>query len=236
MGKLLIVKTGKAFETVCERCGDFEDMIMKQSGISDQDVITVPVYRNIMPGNLNKFSAVIITGSTSMVTDYSAWSVNTMLWLKSIIEKNIPILGICFGHQLLGETFRGKVEYRSSGKEFGNVSIRLTQDGKKDPLLNVLPENFTGFVSHDQSITRLPPNAVILAENEAEPFHAVSFGEKIWGVQFHPEIFADAARVYVEKERKNLIEREMDVDAVYDAITENDYGGILLRRFIELAL
>jgi GMP synthase (glutamine-hydrolysing) len=61
---------------------------------------------------------------------------------------------------LLAHTFGGSVDYHELGEEKGEVEIRLTEEGKKDPLLGVLPEHFSAYASHFQTVTRLPQNAL----------------------------------------------------------------------------
>ena len=90
---------------------------------------------------------------------------------------------------MLAHTFGGSVDYHELGEEKGEVEIRLTEEGKKDPLLGVLPEHFSAYASHFQTVTRLPQNAVILAQNDFESTHALRFKDNVWGVQFHPEVF-----------------------------------------------
>ncbi|MPW26765.1 glutamine amidotransferase [Alkalibaculum sp. M08DMB] len=214
MSKLLIIKTGVSNKSVVKKCGDCDFRIARYAGVTMEDVIVASVYENIIPSSIEGVSSIIITGSPSMVTDSEPWSIATSRWLKSIVQKQIPILGICFGHQLLAQTLGGKVDYHELGEESGKVEIQLTNEGRRDPLLGILPSNFSAYVSHSQTVTKLPKNARVLAKNNFESNHAVSFGNKVWGVQFHPE-YPDAP--------------------LCESINENSYGGILLRRFLQLA-
>jgi len=106
------------------------------------------------------------------------------------------------------------VDYHELGEEKGEVEIQLTNDGKKDPLLGVLPSHFSAYASHTQTVTKLPKNARVLAKNNFESFHAVSFGEKVWGLQFHPECTDHF---------------------LCNSTLKNTHGATLLRRFVELA-
>jgi len=214
MSKLLIIKTGVSNKSIIKKCGDCDYRIAKYAGIPYKDIIVTSVYENTIPVLMDEVSAIIITGSSSMVTDLEPWSITTLQWLKDIIHKEIPILGICYGHQLLALTMGGTVDYHELGEESGEVEIHLTEEGKKDPLLGVLPLKFSAYASHSQTVTKLPENAQILAKNNFEASHAVRFGKKIWGVQFHPE--------YVD-------------GCICDSVDENSYGGILLKRFLEIA-
>ncbi len=214
VSKLLIIKTGVSNKSVIKKCGDCDLRIARYAGIASEDVIVTSVYENIRPVLMKGVSSIIITGSSSMVTDALPWSIATSQWLRDIVAKEIPILGICFGHQLLAQTLGGTVDYHELGEESGEVEIHLTAEGRKDPLLGVLPSKFSAHASHSQTVTKLPYNAHILAKNNFESSHAVRFGNKIWGVQFHPE-YNDAP--------------------LCESVHENSYGGTLLRRFLQLA-
>lgn len=215
MKKLLIIKTGSSDQHVINKCGDCDVRIARCVGIPYEDVRVISVYENAVPILPDNIAGIIITGSPSMVTDLEPWGVATFQWLKQVVKMNIPVLGICFGHQLLAHAFGGSVDYHELGEEKGEVDISLTEEGKKDPLLGVLPEHFTGFASHFQTVTKLPKNARVLAENDFESTHALAFKENVWGVQFHPECIGDLT---------------------CGSFEHNPYGVALLKRFYELAM
>ncbi|MEL7568807.1 MAG: gamma-glutamyl-gamma-aminobutyrate hydrolase family protein [Bacillota bacterium] len=155
-----------------------------------------PAYLNKPAPELDDVSAIIITGSHSMVTDQDDWSMALCAWLRSHRSKCIPTLGICYGHQLISQAFGGQVDYYPQGKELGTVSIQLTEAGISDPLLGVLPRSFLGHVAHSQTVLQLPPGARILAKNDFEQHHAFVLDDCIWGVQFQPEFNAGITEAY----------------------------------------
>ena len=235
MKKLLIIKTGSTFPDIQKLYGDFEDQVLQQIGIPEKDVRVASVYKGeILPG-IDDISAIVITGSHSMVTEKEDWSVSLAKWLQCVRNLSIPVLGICYGHQLLADAFGGKVGYHPGGLEMGSVEIALSTDGKKDALLGVLPEKFLGFASHAQTVLQLPPGAKLLAANDFEPHHAFVLDGHIWGVQFHPEFNRGITCSYIEAERETLMQQGQDVDALLRSVDENEYGKILLRQFIKLA-
>jgi GMP synthase (glutamine-hydrolysing) len=235
LGKVLIIKTGITYDSVIKKYGDYDYQIAREIGIPYEGLLVVPVYENIEPVLTEEVSSIIITGSDAMVTDLKPWSVATANWLRQIVHKGIPILGICYGHQLLAQALNGVVDYHPRGKEYGEVEISLTSDGEKDPLFSVLPSNFTGYVAHSQSVIKLPPNARVLAKNDFEASHGVYFCKNVWGVQFHPEFNGDIARMHVEEEKEVLAKDGADVEKLRQNIQDNDYGKILMQRFFELS-
>lgn len=234
MKKLLIVKTGSTFTSIIKRHGDFEDFIINQTGIPPKDVVIWSAYQREIPPDLSDVSAVIITGSHSMVTDREGWSVSLSEWLRNIVHKSIPILGICYGHQLIAQAFGGLVSYHPKGKEIGTVAITLTDEGKKDSLFQNLPDKFLGHVMHAQTIIKLPPGARVLAQNDFERHHAFVLYDRIWGVQFHPEFTAGITSEYIEEQNESLLKEGYNVNLLRASVQENAYGKFLFNRFLEL--
>lgn len=186
MRKILIIKTGRTFKSILQNHGDFENFIINKT-CQSSDFIVWSVCEYESPPNLDDVSGIIITGSHSMVSEFEDWSLILSDWLRSNLHKSIPTLGICYGHQLICQSFGGHVSYHPKGKEIGTVKISLTDIGKKDPLLGILPSSFFGHVTHAQSALQLPLGARVLAYNDFEQHHAFVLHDTLWGVQFHPE-------------------------------------------------
>lgn len=234
MKKLLILKAGATFETINQQYGDFEDYIVRQIGLPANDVVTVPVYTSNTIPSMEDISAVIITGSHSMVSDKEDWSRYLSYWLRNVCGASVPVLGICFGHQILADAWGGTVDYHPGGREVGTVEIELNEAGQKDPLLGCLPERFLGHVFHSQTVVKLPPGAELLAKNSFEPHQAFVIHDHVWGVQFHPEFDAKVMLAYVDIEQPALRKAGFVIDELKNSLKEHLYGQMLLRRFISL--
>jgi GMP synthase (glutamine-hydrolysing) len=203
MKKLYIIKCGSTFENPK---GDFEDWIIEKLENKDLDILTIDVQKNHPLPMPRKHDAIIITGSHSMVTDEASWSLELEKWLPKIIEDEIPLLAICYGHQLLAKSLGGVSGYHENDMEIGTVDIILEECVIDDVLFSRLPNSFKAHTVHSQTVLELPLNAVRLAFNNHDINHAYRVGSKAWGVQFHPEFDADAMNLYINEvsKKKNL--------------------------------
>lgn len=123
---------------------------------------------------------IILSGGPSSVYDEKAPHCDPEIW-----NLGIPVLGVCYGMQLMVKQLGGKVE-RAKLAEYGKASLFI--DDPTDLLTNV-EEGSTMWMSHGDSCTELPPGFEILAHTDNTPSAAVANHEKnLYGVQFHPEV------------------------------------------------
>ena len=233
MKPLLIIKTGSTFPAYKATLGDFDDFIRAQLPDVDE-VLVAPVVDRLWLPDYTAVSGVIITGSHAMVTDREPWSEFTADWLRTVPADTVPVLGICYGHQLLAHAWGGTVGYHPRGEEIGTVEIELAADGRMDPLLGVMPLQFPGHVTHAQTVLQLPPQSRLLAFNEFEPHHAFVLNGNQWGVQFHPEFDATIEQIYIREQRSELEQAGLDFAAIEASVREHPFGRLLLQRFFAL--
>ena len=125
---------------------------------------------------------VILSGSPSSVYDPEAFKVDL-----SNIRGKYPILGICYGAQYMAQTYGGKVEPAGS-REYGRANLESFDH--VNPLFKGFDENSQVWMSHGDTITAIPENFKCIASTSKVKFAAYQAeNEKLWGVQFHPEVF-----------------------------------------------
>jgi GMP synthase (glutamine-hydrolysing) len=146
----------------------------------------------------------------------------------------VPILGVCYGHQLLAYAFGGSVGYNPRGRHAGTARVHTTAAAASDALFEPLPRELVVQVSHSQSVLELPQGALLLAHTALDPHHAFRIGARTWGVQFHPEFDAEVSRRYIALRRERILSEGLDPDALIAAVQPSDHGAQLLRRFAEL--
>ncbi|MCZ6631967.1 MAG: glutamine amidotransferase [bacterium] len=158
MKPFLIIKAGSRFKDPSLR-SDFDDWMIRGLAVDPSDVWVVAVYEDEPLPDHSDVAGVVVTGSHAMVTDREDWSERTAAWLRDGVQKETPILGVCYGHQLLAHGLGGTVGDHPLGQELGTVDVVVNKTGQKDRLIGQLPERFSAQASHRQSVLVLPEGA-----------------------------------------------------------------------------
>lgn len=230
----LIIKTGEKLPSLTTVNGDYEDWIATISNWGDDDYQTVAVYLGEDLPPIESLKSIIITGAGAMVTDNDSWISKTSIWLAHAAKQNIPILGICFGHQLLAHALGGKIGDNPAGVEVGSVSIQLTPEAGDDALFINTPEKFTANVTHMQSVIELPQGAHLLAYSDREPVHAFHYGQHIWGIQFHPEFDGEIIKHFVLYFEQQLNKEGRDMASIQAHTGDTPESHSILKQFAQL--
>ncbi len=234
MKKTIVIKTGGSFSELVSRKGDFEDWTLAGMGIHSKDAQVLDVARRDTLPDYESIGGIVITGSHAMVTENHDWSQTLARWLPEAVEREIPILGICYGHQLLAQALGGEAGNNPNGREFGTVEIQLSPEAEHDPLLGHLPNPFQAQVCHTQSALRLPPGAEMLASSALEPHQAFRLGKCAWGVQFHPEFDAEATKHYITTYTRELTQQGVDPRHLLQNCRDTPESFRLLKRFSQI--
>jgi GMP synthase (glutamine-hydrolysing) len=222
---------GTTLPSLAKRRGDFDDWVKAPLGIDPDRIRVVKTYEGEELPDPQQLSGILLTGSHAMVTDRQDWSERTADWLPMVVESGTPLLGICYGHQLLAHAMGGQVGVNPLGREFGTVEIQLSEHAARDILFEGFPPIMKVQASHTQSVLALPPGATLLASNSKDNHHAFSIGNAAWGVQFHPEFDADIMGTYVRECSDDLQAEGLNPEGLIEKIINTQFGDDLLRRF-----
>jgi GMP synthase (glutamine-hydrolysing) len=171
--------------------------------IGDPDPVDTP------NGTIQSFDGVIISGSQSSVYDDRPWIRELSRWVEGALADDLPVLGVCWGHQLLAQVLGGTV--KGGSYELGYVEVNQKA---ADPIWDGIPTPFTVFATHSDHVVALPPNATLLAANDTG-VQAFRQGTA-YAVQFHPEYDRRTARAMIQS--KDL--PESDVEAALATCTD----------------
>ena len=233
---LLIVKLGEAHEHIRARLGDFDEWIAAGLHNGGASTITVDPRAGQTLPDPTEVAGIVITGSHAMVTHRDEWSVALMPWLVRAVEVETPLLGICYGHQILAQALGGTVDNHPGGVEIGTLTIHRNANSEGDALLGGLPESFDAQSVHWQSVRSLPPGAVLLAGTAFEPHHAYRIGSCAWGVQFHPEFSDEVLRAYLDRLGPDLAREGKDAARITAGLHPAPLASSLLPTFARFAL
>jgi GMP synthase (glutamine-hydrolysing) len=231
---LVIVKLGDTFEALRAQRGDFEHWIADGLDTHALPLLVVDPRRGDALPDPAEVSGAVVTGSHAMVSHREPWSETTAAWLAQLVARDTPVLGICYGHQLLAHALGGEAGDHPQGAEVGTVTVTLDNAAATDQLLHGLPAQFPAHAVHWQSALRLPEGAVRLAGNDHEPVHAFRAGAHAWGVQFHPEFDADVMRGYIDQLAGDLARAGTDPAALREHVVPTDAAAGLLGRFARI--
>jgi GMP synthase (glutamine-hydrolysing) len=235
VSRIAIIKVGSTFPFLRSNRGDFEDWILSGMEIPRERAVVLDARNGSRLPEPDGLSGIVVTGSHAQATDHHPWSEQTAHWLGEAVGREIPTLGICYGHQLLAYAMGGEVGDNPRGLDFGTVQLHLTPDAQEDALLGGLPSQVRVQVSHAQSVLRLPDGARRLASSAMEANQAFVIGSCAWGVQFHPEFDADVVITYIRRFRQTLQHQGQDPDQLVAQCQDTPHSRNLLRRFAVVA-
>jgi len=154
--------------------------------------------------------------------------------IRAALEAGKPVLGVCLGAQLLGKALGARV-YRNPVKEIGWFPVRLTEAGRRDPLLAGFQEAETVLHWHGETFD-LPAGAVWLAWSEACRHQAFRFGEKAYGFQFHLEVTPEMIADWIRQDENEGDVRELTapLDPYVNAGRLRELSSLVFGRWAEL--
>jgi len=174
-----------------------------------------------LPESLESFAGVVILGGQAGVyeTEKFSWLQKELDLAEEAVRKDIPILGICLGAQILAATL-GAVAAPASRREIGWAPVFLTNAAREDPLLREIQSPLQAFHFHGDAFV-CPPGAVCLAHTEVCRCQAFRFGNSAaYGFQFHPEVNAALARQMILANEEYVEGAGVDGEAVLSETEE----------------
>jgi GMP synthase (glutamine-hydrolysing) len=219
--------------------GVFAEAIREAGGSLDEWTLAE---RPQPPGDPLGYDAVLVLGGAMNVDEGGrhGWIAEEEALLRELLAREVPLLGLCLGGQLLAAA-AGAEPRRASRQEIGWHRVEVTPEGEEDPLLGPLAPGFEAFQWHSYAFP-LPAGAVSLANSEV-CLQAARLGERAWALQFHPEVSRADALHWVEDYRSDPDAVRIGIDpAVLGPETGekigafNDLGRDLCRRWLELGV
>jgi len=215
--------------------GSFADWFVRGAP-QDIDLVAVDARFESLPPREEQrgFDAVIITGSPHSAYDDLPWIRQTERVARDAVTDCQPLLGVCFGHQVLAQAMGGKVIRNPRGREIGTVQVRVFDESQPGALLDGLGPVFTAQATHQDTVRHPPPGARVFARSSLDDCQVFNLGSA-WGVQFHPEITAPIISTYIAARADVLRSESLDADQLLAGVRETPEAASLLARFVALS-
>lgn len=184
--------------------------------------VILPYSAKIDPKAYPDLKGIILSGGPASVYASDGYPLN-----PQALKLGVPVLGVCYGAQLLAEEFGGKVE-RSSRREFGRAQLKILKSGG---LFDGIRDNpITVWMSHGDKIAALPSAFETIAESDNSPYAAMVHRDKpFYGVQFHPEVYHTPQGQQI---LSNFVHRICGCDDSWTADSFIDTAVEQIRKFV----
>jgi GMP synthase-like glutamine amidotransferase len=185
-----ILETGEVAEDLRARHGDYSAMFARLLHAVDPalEFATISVVRGEMPAAPTQADGWIVTGSRHGVYDGLPWIEPLKAFLLACLDEGVPVIGVCFGHQILAEALGGRVEKSARG---WGVGVHDYEVAARPAWMAHLPDRFAVGAMHQDQVVEPPPGATVLATSPFCDYAALAYGDPerpdAISVQAHPE-------------------------------------------------
>ncbi len=205
--KIGILQTGHAPDTMIDQTGDYDEIFVRMLAGHGLNFLNFAVVDGQFPSRANAADGWLITGSRHGAYDDLPWIAPLEALVREIDSLGLPLVGICFGHQIIAQALGGRVEQFDGGWAVGRTEY---QQGDQILTLNAW---------HRDQVTQRPDGARVLASNDFCENAILGYGDTIWSVQPHPEFNADFVDGLIRTRGRGVVP-----DALLDAASEGLYG------------
>ena len=226
--KLLFLGNGRNLTSLARLDQRFEDLGL--------EVIKMSAFNGDFPERLEDYDAIFFSGSAHGAYEDIPFINREHELIREAAEKNIPMLGICFGSQILASALCGRDQvFRRTFCEIGYKDLPTTEAARTDLIAKDLPEAVNMFVWHNDEVKAAHPDMVILAYSDICPNHVWRYKDKpIWGIQGHPEFTAAQAVLWFEENRERMTLDGADIEELKASVQEAEIARTMITNFANL--
>lgn len=221
------------------------EALLKYGKLTLDDVVRIDLTKGVFPLiNLSDYSGVIVGGSASNVSDpmerkslmQKEYEVYLIRIMQQIIESDFPYLGACYGLGILGLQQNVLVSTEKYAEKAGAATVFLTKEGRKDKLLQGVPEEFRTFLGHKESWQACPIHAKLLISSKDCPVHMVRMGNNVYATQFHPELDFEGVKIRAELYKNAGYFQPSELTSIIESAKKENiiYPMKILENFVKI--
>ena len=188
-----ILQTGHAPETIKAELGEYSDMFERLLAGQGLSFVRYDVVDMDFPESVRAADGWLITGSKHGAYEDLPFIPPLEDFIREAYAAHVPVVGICFGHQIIAQALGGKVEKFGGGWAVGPTTYRI---GGQDYSLNAW---------HQDQVTELPEGAEVIGGNDFCRNAALAYDDRILTVQPHPEFTAEMIRMLIEQRGRGVV-------------------------------
>ncbi len=218
--KIGILETGYPPESTAATHGSYPQAFMK---LLDGNGFTFHQWAALegeLPESVHLADGWLITGSKYGAYDDLPWIKPLEAFIVQAYRAEVPLVGICFGHQIIAQALGGRVEKFKGGWSVGRVEYQLDDIGNNVPL----------YAWHQDQVTELPPEATVTGSTGFCRYAALQYGNKAYSIQPHPEFTREYTMELLEA-RRNVLPADTAASAE-QSLGEGDTQSLLIAQKI----
>lgn len=212
--KIGILQTGHSPEAMVERFGEYHELFRTLLDGNGFSFDTYSVVDGIFPDSADAADGWVITGSRHGAYEDHPWIPPLEDLIRQIRDSGKPMIGVCFGHQVIAQALGGKVEKFPGGWSIGRTEYDLNG---KTVTLNAW---------HQDQVTELPEGAVVQGSSDFCRNAMVTYGDTIWTVQAHPEFSNEFLTELMRTRGKGVVPDDLLTEAEQRQDGPNDNAEI----------
>ena len=215
--------------------GDYPEAFADLLGPHGVELTTFDVDHGAPPTDLGAFDGWLVSGSASSAYDDLPWIPPVEDLLRRMIHEQVPVVAVCFGHQLLAQAMGGRVAKAGPGWGVGAHDYELV--GPPSPWMVPPPAGTVRLIaSHQDQVVELPDGAVLIARTDHCPVAAYTLGPTALAIQPHPEFTAAVSQGLVERRREAIgADRSDEALATLDRPLDQDLVAGWMAEFLRRA-
>ncbi len=208
-----ILETGLINEKLSDRFDPYPVMFARLLNRAEQDLEYQPysVIRGEMPDSIHDCDGWLITGSRHGAYEKLDWMLALEGFIRELYSTAVPLVGICFGHQIIAQALGGEVVKSNNG---WGIGLQTYEIDKPMGWMAEAPEQVRIYSFHQDQISVLPVGASVFSSSEFCPYAGLSYGDSIISIQAHPEFEEAYELALIDMYGGNIVPQAVAAEAL----------------------